>query len=213
VTDDAKGDVLSVTDAGGVDEAALRSAVASLVGEVDQVPSAVSAVKVAGERAYKRVRAGEQVELPARRVTIHEIAVHRVTPVDGFLDVAVSVRCSSGTYVRAIARDLGAALGVGGHLTTLRRTAVGGVTLAEASPLAALEEAGSVTLMSMADAVGRFLPTCTVDEAGARDVGFGRRLDVELPAAGPVGVLGPDGELLALYERSAFGARPVAVLA
>ncbi len=212
VTDDAEGEVVTVTPVDGVDESAVRAALAGFVGHLQQVPSAVSAVKIAGERAYKRVRAGEQVELPPRPVTIHSLVVHRITPADGFLDVALSVRCSSGTYVRAIARDLGARLAVGGHLTTLRRTAVGGVTLAEATSLGDLEEAGSVPLLSMADAVARFLPTCTVDEAAARDVGFGRRLDIELPGSGPVGVLAADGELLALYEPSASGARPVAVV-
>jgi tRNA pseudouridine55 synthase len=213
VTDDAEGDVLATTPVDGleVDDAALRAALDAFVGDIEQVPSAVSAVKIAGERAYKRVRAGEQVDLPARPVTIHSLELHRATPVDGFLDVELSVRCSSGTYVRAIARDLGVRLGVGGHLTALRRTAVGGVTLAESTPIEDLEEAGSVPLLPMADAVARFLPTCTVDEAAARDVGFGRPLDLELPSAGPVGVLGEDGELLALYERSGSGARPVAV--
>jgi tRNA pseudouridine55 synthase len=116
--------------------------------------------------------------------------------------------------VRAIARDLGEALGVGGHLTTLRRTAVGPVGIDESTPLAAAEEAGAVDLVPMEAVARRFFPVVEVDDAGARDVGFGRFLPLELPAPGPVAVLGPDGSFLALYaagEESGSPARPVAV--
>ena len=106
------------------------------------MPSAVSAIKINGERAYKRVRDGESVEIPSRRVTVSRLEVLDIRrPADtDVIDVDIDVTCSSGTYIRAIARDLGAALGVGGHLTALRRTAVGGLTLAEASTLEELEE-------------------------------------------------------------------------
>jgi tRNA pseudouridine55 synthase len=216
-TDDAEGEVVATAPPEAVaalDLAAVRAAAERFVGAIEQVPSSVSAVKVDGRRAYQRVRAGEVVELPARPVTVHELTVDDPRPGEGHLDVALSVRCSSGTYVRAIARDLGEALGVGGHLTALRRTAVGPVGVDEAAPLADAEEAGSVPLMSMADAARRFFPVVEVGAEGARDVGFGRRLDVELPAAGPVAVLGPDGGFLALYEQgrgSGVPARPVAV--
>lgn len=213
-TDDAEGEPLSTASAEGLDEADVRAAAARFLGDIEQVPSAVSAVKVDGQRAYKRVRAGELVELPARPVTIHDLQVRGLVRGDGVLDVDLSVRCSSGTYVRAIARDLGTALGVGGHLTALRRTAVGPVTLAEATPLADLEAAGRVALMPMERVAERFFPVVTVDEAGARDVGFGRSLDLVLPAGRPVAVLGPDGAFLALYEASGQDetrARPVAV--
>ena len=218
-TDDADGEVLataSVETVAALDEEAVRSAFAALVGDIEQVPSSVSALKIDGQRAYKRVRAGEDVQLPARPVTVHEIEVRKVRPHDGVLDVSVAVRCSSGTYVRAIARDVGAALGVGGHLTALRRTAVGPVGIDDAVPLAALQEAGEVSLMSLASTARRFFPCVDVDEEDARAVGYGRSLDVRLPAPGPVAVLGPTGELLALYEHRADDAdgpaRPVAVL-
>ena len=120
-TDDAEGEVLATAPTDGLDEASIRGVLAGFVGEIDQVPTAVSAIKVDGVRAYQRVRDGEQVELEPRRVTIHELTVHDVSGPD----VRITVRCSSGTYIRAIARDAGAALGVGGHLTALRRTAVG----------------------------------------------------------------------------------------
>ena len=141
VTDDAEGDVLASTPAGELTDAAVRAAFVPLTGEIDQVPSAVSAIKINGERAYKRVRDGESVELPARRVTVSRLdvlAIRRDTP--DVVDVDVDVDCSSGTYIRALARDAGRSLGVGGHLTALRRTAVGSFTLAESATLATLEQ-------------------------------------------------------------------------
>lgn len=220
-TDDAEGETLAVSPVGDLTEERVREALAGFVGDIEQVPSAVSAIKVDGRRAYERVRAGEEVALKARPVTVHAIEVSAVTrPTDApdALDVAISVRCSSGTYIRAIARDLGAALEVGGHLTALRRTAVGGATLAEAVPLDRLQEGDEVPLMRLDEAARRFFPVLEVDAEQQRAVGFGRRLDVALGddlGAGPFAVLGPDGSMLALYERDPDGpgARPVAVLA
>src|SRR5680860_356241 len=125
VTDDGEGDLLECHDPSGVTQAAVVAAVAALTGDLQQVPSAVSAIKVQGQRAYKRVRAGEDVTLPARPVTVSEFAVGELLHGPGTGDLDVHVECSTGTYVRALARDLGAALGVGGHLTALRRTRVG----------------------------------------------------------------------------------------
>jgi tRNA pseudouridine55 synthase len=206
-TDDAEGEVVSTAsaaDVAGLDEAHIRAAIPAFVGDIEQVPSSVSAIKVGGRRAYQRVRDGERVELKARSVRVHEIVVHEVRGAD----VDVSVRCGSGTYVRAIARDLGAALGVGGHLTALRRTAVGPFTLAEARPLDDV-----LTVLPMADVVRRSFPVCDLDEERAAAVRFGRRLATTLPAPGPVGLFGPDGELLAIYEQHGPLALPVAVFA
>ena len=136
-TDDAEGEVLATADTDGLDEAAVRRVLAGFVGEIDQVPTAVSAIKVDGKRAYQRVREGEQVELQPRRVTIHDLTV---LDVDWRPTSRISVRCSSGTYIRAIARDAGAALGVGGHLTALRRTAVGEFGLDRAHTLEELTD-------------------------------------------------------------------------
>lgn len=124
-TDDAEGELGEQRSTELLTEDDVRSAAGAFVGDLEQVPSAVSAIKIDGERAYKRVRAGEDVAIPARPVTVHELLVTDVRRDGPWLDVDLSVRCSSGTYIRAIARDLGAALGVGGHLTALRRTAVG----------------------------------------------------------------------------------------
>src|SRR6185436_14767193 len=139
ITDDAEGDLTASASVDAVTDEAIHAGLAAQRGEIDQVPSAVSAIKVDGKRAYKRVREGEAVELPPRRVTISRLEVldiRRAVPgADDVIDVDIEVDCSSGTYIRAIARDLGSALAVGGHLTALRRTAVGRMTLAEAVTL------------------------------------------------------------------------------
>ncbi len=140
ITDDAEGEVTGGAPADAVTEEAVRAGIAPLTGEILQVPSSVSAIKVDGQRSYARVRAGEEVELAARPVTVSRFELLAVRRADGVLDLDVLVECSSGTYIRALARDLGAALGVGGHLTALRRTRVGPFGLAEAHTLPELEE-------------------------------------------------------------------------
>jgi len=203
-TDDADGDLVSSSPTDHLSEDDVRSALSSLVGEIDQVPSSVSAVKVDGRRAYARVRAGEEVELSARRVTIHAIDVVSLD----LPDVRVVVHCSSGTYVRAIARDLGAALSVGGHLTALRRTAVGPFTLADARSIDELTE--SFTITPIADAARASFPALDLDDAQAADVRVGRRLDLALDTT--TALFAPDGEFLALYREGEDGrARAVAV--
>ncbi|MFC4786667.1 tRNA pseudouridine(55) synthase TruB [Nocardioides sp. MAHUQ-72] len=206
-TDDAEGEVTTTASARGIDEADVRAALADFVGDIEQVPTAVSAIKVDGKRAYQRVREGEDVQLEARPVTVHELVVHEVRAVDDHLDVDLSLRCSSGTYVRAIARDLGARLGVGGHLTALRRTAVGPYDLAAARTLDQLAE--DFAAMPIAEAARRAFPGRDLDRAHADDVRVGRALDLELD--GLTAVFDPDGEFLALYEPRAGVARAVAV--
>jgi tRNA pseudouridine55 synthase len=210
-TDDAEGEELSTAPAAHLCEEAVRTATAAFVGDILQRPSSVSAIKVDGRRAYARVRAGEQVDLPARPVTVHDLVVHALRVEGELVDVDVSVRCSSGTYVRALARDLGEALGVGGHLTALRRTAVGPFTLAEARPLEALAE--DLLVVALADVARRCFPSHELDAAQARDVGYGRSLATALPGAGPVAVFDGAGDFLALYEQRGEVAAPVAVFA
>ncbi len=141
-TDDAEGEPSGGSPATGVTRAALDAEVARLTGEILQVPSSVSAIKVNGQRAYQLTRAGQAPDLAARPVTVYEFRVTAVRPDGGFLDVDATVRCSSGTYIRALARDLGAALATGGHLTALRRTAVGPYPVAAAHALTDLENRG-----------------------------------------------------------------------
>lgn len=202
-TDDAEGEVVSTASTAGLDAAAVRDALAAFVGEIDQVPTAVSAIKVDGKRAYQRVRDGETVELEPRRVTVHDLVVHEVTGDD----VRVSVRCSSGTYIRAIARDAGVALGVGGHLTALRRTAVGPYDLSVARTLDDLGE--SFAMLPIAEAARAAFTAIDLDEQQSADVRVGRALDLDLATL--TALFATDGEFLALYEPRAGRAKAVAV--
>ncbi len=210
VTDDAEGELVAAVEAGELDPATVREALRGFVGEIQQVPTSVSAVKVDGRRAYQRVRAGEDVDLPARTVTIHDLSVHEVRSHDRVTDVAVSLRCSSGTYVRAVARDLGRRLDVGGHLVALRRTAVGGFTASESRTLDQLSD--DFEVHPIAEAARRSFPAVDLSSGQADDVRFGRPLAADLGGSDPVAVFAPDGEFLALYAAHAPGqARAVAV--
>ena len=205
-TDDAEGEVVDTAGPAALDAVGpeqVRAALAAYVGEIEQVPTAVSAIKIDGKRAYQRVRDGEEVVIPARRVTVHDLAVHEVSG----SEVRVSVRCSSGTYIRAIARDVGRDLGVGGHLTSLRRTAVGVFDLGSARTLEQL--ADDFAVVPIAAAARATFPAVDLDETAAADVRVGRRLARPLDALSAV--FAPDGAFLALYEPADDGSRPVAV--
>lgn len=206
-TDDAEGEVTATTSAAHLDEEQVRTAARAFIGDLLQVPTAVSAIKVDGKRAHQLVREGEQVELKARPVTVHEMTVADVRRVGDFVDLDVSVRCTSGTYIRAIARDLGDVLGVGGHLTALRRTAVGEFDLAVARTMEQLDE--EFTFLPIADAARRSFPSIDLSETDAASVRVGRRVEVDIPDT--TALFAPDGEFLALYEPSGSGARAVAV--
>jgi tRNA pseudouridine55 synthase len=212
LTDDALGEIIAESDPSGVTDEALRDAMAEFTGKIQQVPSAVSAIKKDGVRSYARVRAGERVELDARPVTVHRFEALEVRRHGRSVDLDVVVECSSGTYVRALARDLGAALGVGGHLTALRRTRVGPYRLADARTLKQL--AGEMTVVPLADAAAAAFPRLDVDEQTAERVVHG----VPLPPTGygpgrPVAVFGPDGQLLSLVEDRGARAKHLAVFA
>jgi tRNA pseudouridine55 synthase len=210
VTDDAEGEVLERVSASHLDPEEIRVAMLPLTGDIEQVPTAVSAIKVDGKRSYARVRAGEQVDLPARPVTVSTFEAIGFRSLGEVLDLDVRVSCSTGTYVRALARDLGAALGVGGHLTMLRRTRVGGFTLAEARTLDTLESEFISTPLN--DAARLSFPVLDLDDSTALDVRYGRRLvDFSLGNVGPVALFDSDGNFLALYEQRGSDARPVAV--
>ncbi len=225
VSDDREGEILDTAPPAEVEALAaepgrIAAAVAELTGEIEQTPSAVSAIKVDGRRAYDLVRAGEQVELRKRPVTIRsfEIEPPRLAEAEGLsggalpvdvIDVDARVECSSGTYIRALARDLGEALGVGGHLTALRRTEVGPFSVGEAVSNEALA-AGAVdpaALIPPAAAAARLFPVLALDEAQTRDLGHGKRLELteaqraETPADAPlVAAIAPGGRLVGLVS-------------
>jgi tRNA pseudouridine(55) synthase len=209
-TDDAEGQVVSQASAAGVPPDRLAAAVAALRGEISQVPPAVSAIKVAGQRAYKLTREGAPPELAARTVTVREFVLRDIRRDGDRLDADVSVTCSSGTYIRALARDLGAALGVGGHLTRLRRTRVGPYRAGDAHTLDAL--AGSFELLPLAQAAAAAFPRLDLPTDQADRLAHGGRLPADGAAqTGPVAAFGPDGALIALVTAAEGRYRPLAV--
>ncbi|MEU1543833.1 tRNA pseudouridine(55) synthase TruB [Actinacidiphila glaucinigra] len=212
ITDDAEGEVTASVPAGAVTREAIDAGIVPLTGDIMQVPSKVSAIKVNGVRSYARVRGGEDFELPARPVTVSAFAVRDVRHDGGdVVDVDVTVECSSGTYIRALARDLGAGLGVGGHLTALRRTRVGPYGADIARTLEQLTEAFAV--LPIAEAAAAAFPRWDVDDRQARLLGNGVRLDAPPSlGAGPTAVFGPEGEFLALVEGREGQARILANL-
>ncbi|MDT0213813.1 tRNA pseudouridine(55) synthase TruB [Rothia sp. ARF10] len=220
LTDDAEGEVTSSPGAADVTDEAVVTAVATLTGDIEQVPSAVSAIKVKGERSYHRARAGEAVDLPARPVTVSRFDVHdlRRSDVGGVpvVDVDVTVTVSSGTYVRALARDLGSALGSAGHLTALRRTRVGGFGLDVAHPLVDLEarQGEPMPVVPLADAARAGFPARELSADEARTIGYGQRLPSAEPGrTEPVAAFGPDGSLVAMLDESRPTARSHVVFA
>ena len=210
-TDDAEGEVLQdITVAEGLTEDAILTGVAALRGEISQRPSAVSAIKVGGKRAYQLAREGEHVELAARSVRVERFDVLAVRRDGPFVDLDVEVDCSSGTYIRALARDLGAGLGVGGHLTALRRTRVGGYGLEHARTLEELADRPALSY-PLDDACLLAFPRRDITDEQAADAAHGR----PLPAAGIDGVYAATdsrGRVLALLEDRGPRTRSVVVI-
>jgi tRNA pseudouridine55 synthase len=225
-TDDAEGEPAGGAPAGDVTRERLDAAIANLTGEIMQVPPGVSAIKVGGQRAYKLTRAGAAPELAARPVRVFAFTVTSVRSVDNFLDLDATVRCSSGTYIRALARDVGAALGVGGHLTALRRTAVGPYDLAQSCTLEDFSERALVTPLDQAAAAA--FRRIDLDAADASRLAHGIRVPAPAGAAAarpphgpatagpdtpdtPAAAFAPDGTLIALVTEESGRLRPLAV--
>jgi tRNA pseudouridine55 synthase len=212
-TDDADGEIIARAPATGVTDAALAAAAAALTGEIQQVPPGISAVKVGGQRAYRLTRQGAAPELAARPVTVFALQITDLRrPADtDVMDADVTVTCSSGTYIRAIARDLGEALGTGGHLTALRRTRVGPYLARDAATLAELEGDMRVIPLAQAAAAAFARRDLTADEA--RLLSHGGRLSATGGGTDPVAAFAPDGSLVALLTEDGGQARSLAVFA
>ncbi len=209
-TDDAEGEVLQSVSAHELTDDAIAGAVAALRGDISQRPSAVSAVKVGGKRAYQLAREGEDVQLAERRVRVDRFDVLDIRRAGPFVDVDVTVDCSSGTYIRALARDVGAGLGVGGHLTALRRTRVGSFGLDDASSLEELAESPRLS-HTLDEACLLAFPRRDITPAEADDARHGR----PLCAAGLDGVYAatdPDGRVIALLEDKGERTKSVVVI-
>lgn len=225
-TDDAEGETLEVAAVAAMESLIpldVELAVAALTGVIQQVPSTVSAIKVDGKRAYAKARAGEAVELAPRTVTVSQFEIlelnltgeHSPDGPRDFWDVSVRVTCSSGTYIRAIARDLGQMLSVGGHLSALRRTRVGPYVVSDAAQLAELDVASR--LLSPAAAAAQLFPTYQLSEQQAIDLTHGKQIvtpelqqtDAHL-TSGPVAAIAPDGRLVGLVESTGRSAKVLA---
>ncbi len=209
-TDDADGAVTTASSAAAISEQAVRAAIDRQVGEVMQVPSSVSAIKVDGERAYKLARAGNSVDLAARAVTITRFEALDFRRRADLLDVDVLVECSSGTYVRALARDIGSELGVGGHLTALRRTRVGRFTIEDAKTVESLAQLPDPVMLPMAQALRAVMPIRSLSLQEVTTLSFGQSLE-RASIAGTYAALAPDGSVAALLREDELKARPVVV--
>ncbi len=202
ITDDAESEILTQATKEQlrlITPEMISVEIEKLTGVINQVPSSVSAIKVDGERAYARVRAGESVELKSREVTISEFLILKeMARGEDFIDLEVRIECSSGTYIRAIARDLGHALGVGGHLTALRRTRVGSHDISNAVTMEGLKE---LRVISLAVAASKMFPVLNLSEQDVTDLIHGKRLECPEQISDKVAAIAPDGSLVAILER------------
>ena len=202
-TDDREGEVIETTSALAISDEQIGECLAKFVGKIQQRPSSVSAIKIDGKRAHERVRAGEEVDIPAREVMVSDIKIIGVTTESEFRDIKVIITCSAGTYIRAIARDLGEILEVGGHLTELRRTLVSPFDISQCT---SLEEA---ELISVAEGISKILPVRTIDFADQNEISFGRAISSS-EISGPVAALDASGEFVALLLDKEVAGRSVA---
>lgn len=208
VTDDAEGELLQARIAAAVTEEQIHREVAVLTGDIEQVPSSVSAIKVNGERSYARVRSGQEVDLPARPVTVSRFEVHEVRRLRGgkIQDIDVTVACSSGTYIRALARDLGEHLGVGGHLTALRRTRVGPYGIDGARTMEQLAE--QFEMLPLDEAARALFENRELSAEEATELSFGRRIGPNALDDVVTAAFSPNGTCVALLKNKGGAAKP-----
>lgn len=202
-TDDREGEVIESRDCQSISDEAIRDSLASQVGTIMQKPSKVSAIKIAGERAYDLVRQGKDVDIPAREVTIHSLDILSINR-NQFLDIEIDVECSAGTYIRSIARDLGEVLGVGGHLTSLRRTVVAPFFEKDCQSIEDCE------ILPLVASISQIMPTRLIDLLEKQELSFGRALS-KSEFEGPGVAISPDGAVAAIIENREYGAQPLAV--
>lgn len=202
-TDDKEGEILSTSNTDSITDQQIKELLAKQVGKIMQTPSQVSAIKIGGERAYDLVRQGKVVDIPAREIEIFKLQVNQIRRGE-FIDIDVDVICSAGTYIRSIARDLGQALQVGGHLIALRRTLVAPFNLSDCSGLETPE------IRPLAEAITQVMPTRQIDVTELAELKFGRALTKS--EFNGVGVaISPNGEVAAIVENREYGAQPISV--
>jgi tRNA pseudouridine55 synthase len=211
ITDDREGEVVSEVDASQITDEQIKTGLTKMVGEIQQRPSSVSAVKVDGERAYDRVRAGEVFELAARTITISKLDILEIRHLGVRIEIDIDVTCSAGTFIRAIARDLGSDLQVGGHLSALRRTRVAGFPISQAISFEDLK-AQSFTPLELADVARATFQVRELALDEVLELSFGRPLSVNATEA-IYAALSPDDRLIALLKNESGKAKPIAVFA
>ena len=211
ITDDREGEVISEVSAAHISDEEIKSGLAKMVGEIQQRPSSVSAVKVDGERAYDRVRAGEVFELAARTITISSLNVLEIRRPGSRIEIDIDVTCSAGTFIRAIARDLGSDLQVGGHLSVLRRTRVAGFPISQASSFEELK-AQTFTPLALSDVARATFQVRELALDEVSELSFGRPLAPN-PSDEIFAALSPDDRLIALLKNESGKAKPIAVFA
>ena len=211
ITDDREGEVISEVSAAHISDEEIKSGLAKMVGEIQQRPSSVSAVKVDGERAYDRVRAGEVFELAARTITISSLNVLEIRRPGSRIEIDIDVTCSAGTFIRAIARDLGSDLQVGGHLSVLRRTRVAGFPISQASSFEELK-AQTFTPLALSDVARATFQVRELALDEVLELSFGRPL-VSNSSEQIFAALSPDNRLIALLKNESGKAKPIAVFA
>jgi tRNA pseudouridine55 synthase len=211
ITDDKEGEVIATTNAAGVADSEIARVLKSMIGTIAQRPSSVSAVKVGGERAYDRVRAGEKFELESRQITISQLDILAIRHLDATTEVDIEVTCSAGTFIRAIARDLGEALGVGGHLSALRRTRVAGFTEKDAVSFADLKDQ-KFTPLKLSDVARVTFSVRELTLEEVTELSFGRPLS-ENGTTSITAAMSPDNRLIALLKDDGIHAKPIAVFA
>jgi len=210
ITDDKEGEITNIAadaEIAAITDSAVRESLEAMVGLIMQRPSSVSAIKVDGKRAYDRVRDGEVVELPAREVRIYSLEILKISRSGGGIEIDIDVACSAGTYIRAIARDLGDLLKVGGHLTSLRRSEVAPFLINEAL---ALNSVSPANLLNVVEVAKRILPSREIDLAEKNELKFGRALSASEFSGVGIAITS-DNELCALIENRNSGAQPIAV--
>lgn len=214
ITDDVEGEVISrasKSDLDAIADADIQRDLSSMRGVISQRPSSVSAVKVDGKRAHERVRAGEVFELDSREVTISQLDVLKIRRTNDAILIDIEVTCSAGTFIRAIARDLGASLNVGGHLTFLRRTRVASFGEDVANPFEKFKT-GEFKTLRLVDVARSIFPIRDLNLEEAQELSFGRKISA-LPSAGIYAGISSSNELIALLENRDDGAKPIAVFA
>ena len=211
VTDDKEGEILTSTDASKVNDADIEKILKGMIGTIAQRPSSVSAVKVGGERAYDRVRAGEKFELDSRQITISQLDILAIRHLAATTEVDIEVTCSAGTFIRAIARDLGEALKVGGHLSALRRTRVAGFTEKDAVSFQDLKDQ-KFTPLKLADVARVTFSVRELTLEEVTELSFGRPLS-ENGTTSITAAMSPDNRLIALLKDDGKHAKPIAVFA